>query len=185
MLKHANDGPWPQIDIEACLKDIGWLASKGSLRQELGRLTDEQLIEARDEARSWLALLGGYGLMFEKWLGSWGPFGFVSAMGRMLSEMGAQEQALFTLVWAIGRFRGPADLREGLEAHGKPTPEMEAGLRNWERLERLRGEVPALSRVLTPQRLKAGFVAAFRGPQELERFERELDEVSQKIAETE
>jgi hypothetical protein len=103
--------------------------------------------------------------------------------------MGAQEQTLFTLVWAIGRFRSPADLREGLDAHGKPTTpemaEMEAGLQEWERLERLRGEVPALSKVLTPQRIKAGFIAAFRGPQELERFQKELVEVSREIADTE
>jgi len=183
-LKQANNGPWPKIDIEACLRDMGWLARMGSLRQQLDDLTDEQLIEARNEARSWLALLGGYGLMFERWLGRRGPFGFVSMLGRMVRDMGAQEQALFTLVWAIARYVGPAHLREGLEAHGKPTQEMEDGLREWERLERLGGEVPALSKVLTPQRIKAGFIAAFRGPQELKRFEEELDEVSQKVADT-
>ena len=184
-LRQAGDGPWPKMDIEACLKDMGWLAGRGSLRRELDHLTDEQLIEARDEACSWLVLLGGYGLMFERWSVSWGPFGFVAAMGRMLRDMGAQEQALFTLVWAMGRFRGPTDLREGLKAHSKPTQEMEDGLRDWERLERVRDEVPAVSKVLTPRRINAGFVAAFRGPQELERFERELDEARRKIAETE
>lgn len=184
-LRQVGDKPWPKVDIEACLKDMGWLASRGSLRQELGHLTDEQMNEARDEARSWLVLLGGYSLMFERWSVSWGPFGFVAAMGRMLRDMGPQEQALFTLVWAVGRFRGPADLREGLEAHGKPTQEMEDGLRDWELLGWMGDEVPAMSKVLTPRRIKAGFVAAFRGSQELERFERELDEVGRKIAETE
>src|SRR5215217_901657 len=38
-LEQADDGPWPRIDIEACLKDIGWLASNGSLQQELDNLT--------------------------------------------------------------------------------------------------------------------------------------------------
>jgi hypothetical protein len=174
-----------RVDLEACLRGMGWLTSKRSLRQELDHLTNEELIEARNEVRSWLALLGGYGLMFERWLGRWGPFGLVSVMGRMVRDMGAQEQALFTLVWAIARYRGPSDLRKGLEAHGRPTPEMEAGLRDWERLARLREEVPTLSRVLTPQRIKEGLRAASRGPQELERFEKELDEVSQKIAKTE
>lgn len=173
---------WPKIDVEACLRDIGWLATKGSLRQELTSLTDDQLIRARNETRSWLALFGGYSLMFERWLGGWGPFGFVSTLSRMVRDMGPQEQALFTLVWAIGRFRGPKHLREGLEVHGKPTPEMEAGLRDWERLEQLQKEVPALSEVLTPQRIRAGLRAAFRGPQELERFERELEEASREVA---
>jgi hypothetical protein len=57
-LEQANAGPWPKFDIEAYLKDIGRLAGKGSLQQELNCLTDKQLIEARNEARSWLALLG-------------------------------------------------------------------------------------------------------------------------------
>ncbi len=184
-LKQADAEPGLGIDIEACLRSMGWLTGKGSLQQELGYLTDEQLLEARNEVRSWLALLGGYGLMFESWLGKWGPFGLVSAMGRMVRDMGAQEQALWTLLWAIARYRGPADLRKGLEAHGRPTPEMEAGLRDWERLARLRQEVPALSRVLTPQRIKEGFGAASRGSQELEHFEKELDEESRKIAEKE
>jgi hypothetical protein len=65
------------------------------------------------------------------------------------------------------------------------APEMAAGLREGERLDQLRGEMPALSKVLTPQRIKAGFIAAFRGPQELERFEKELEEVSREIADTE
>jgi hypothetical protein len=180
-----NVNHWPRFDIEACLRGIGWLASKGSLQQELNHLTDEQLIEARNETRSWLALLGGYGLMFERWLGRWGPIRFVSAMGRVVSDMGAQEQALFTLVWAIARYRGPKHLREGLAVHGKPTPEMEAGLRDWERLEQMRSQIPALSKVLTPQRIKEGFKAAFRGQRELERFERELEDVSRQIAEAE
>ncbi len=184
-LKQADAEPGLGIDIEASLRSMGWLTGKGSLQKELSYLTDEQLLEARNEVRSWLALLGGYGLMFESWLGKWGPFGLVSAMGRMVRDMGAQEQALWTLVWAIARYRGPADLRKGLEAHGKPTPEMEAGLRDWKRLARLRQEVPALSRVLTPQRIKQGFEAASRGPQELKHFEKELDEESRKIAKTE
>jgi hypothetical protein len=62
--------------------------------------------------------------------------------------------------------------------------EMEAGLRDWERLERLSGEVPAMSKVLTPQRIKAGFIAAFQGEEELERFEKELEEVSRQVADT-
>ncbi len=184
-LKQADAVPGLEMDIEACLRSMGWLTGKGSLQKELGCLTDEQLLEARNEVRSWLALLGGYGLMFESWLGKWGPFGLVSAMGRMVRDMGAQEQALWTLVWAIARYRGPADLRKGLKAHGRPTPEMETGLRDWERLARLRQEVPALSRVLTPQRIKQGFGAASRGPQELEHFEKELDEESRRIAKSE
>lgn len=173
-----------KIDVDACLRDIGWLTDRGSLREELASLTEEQLSEARDEIRSWLALLAGYGSMFEGLLGR-GPFEFISALSRLVKEMGAQEQALWTLVWAVSRFRGPAHLREGLKAHGRPTAEMEEGLRDWERLTRLRGQVPTLAKILTPRRVMEGLRATSQGPQELERFGEELSEVSRRAAKTE
>ena len=153
------------------------------LGEELETLTDRQLLEARDEVRSWLALLGGYSLVLDQALGR-GAFE-LSALGKAIRDMKAKEQALWLLLWAVSRYRGSDKLREGLEAYGKPTQKMHEGLRDWENvlplLEPLRTEVPALSDVLAPRRLRA----ALRNPQELERFEKELEEVSRKIAETE
>ncbi len=55
------------------------VSEDSSLQQELASLTKEQLIEARNETRSWLALLGGYSLMFERWLGGSGDPAAVAA----------------------------------------------------------------------------------------------------------
>lgn len=175
--KHLEEaGLWQEIDVEDYLKDIGWLASKDSLSQELGSLTDEQLLTARDESRSWLAMLAGYDGLFDEMLGR-GSLGLFSMLGELVPHMEAEEQALWTLVWAIGRNRGPSELQEGLEAHGKPTAEMEAGLRDWQLVEKARKEVPEIAEVLTPQRIQEALVS----PQELERLAKELEEVSREV----
>ncbi len=164
---------WPEIDAESFFSSIGWLVREDSLEQHLASLTDEELLVARDEARSWLALIAGYGQLFDELLGR-GTLGPFSMLGQVVPLMGAQEQALWTLVWAIGRFRGPTEVREGLDAHGKPEPEMEVGLRDWEQLEELRREVPEVANLLTPQRIQA----ALLNPQEAERLAEELVEIS-------
>jgi hypothetical protein len=147
--------PWLEINIEGYLKGMSWLADKDSLERELAAITDEQLLEARDEVRPWLAIAAGYSLMFDEMLGR-GALGFY-AVEEAIREMGAQEQALFTLMWAIARYGGPRDLREGLEAVGRPTPEIEAGLRDWETFlrfaEQLREGVPAFAEILAPQQI--------------------------------
>jgi hypothetical protein len=177
----AGIEPNSQDDIETILRDSSRLVLEHPLGEELKTLTDEQLLEARDEVRSWLALVGGYSLVLDQALGR-GAFE-LSGLGRAIRDMKAQEQALWLLLWAVSRYRRPGELRKGLEDYGKSRPEMHEGLRDWEnllaRLERVRTEVPALSDVLAPRRIKA----ALRNPQELERFETELDEASRKIAE--
>lgn len=143
------------INIENYLKEISWLADRNSLERELAKLTDGQLLEARDEVRPWLAIAAGYSLMFDEMLGR-GTLG-ISAVDEAVRDMGAQEQGLLTLMWAISRYRGPKDLREGLEAVGKPTSEMETGLHDWEITlrfaEQLREEVPAFAEILAPQQI--------------------------------
>lgn len=172
----GDEGPWLKNRLEGYLKGIGWLTDAEFLRKKLASLTDEQLLEARDEARSWLALLGGYGLMFDRLLGK-GAFG-ISGISEALREMGAREQALFTAVWGISRFRGPESLQKGLESHGKPTPEMEEGLAAWASLEEARRMSPELADLLSPRRMRA----ALEDPRETERLAKELDEVSRRKA---
>jgi hypothetical protein len=170
-------GPPLEIDIEDYLKRMSWLADKGSLGRELATLTDEQLLEARDEVRPWLAVAAGYSLMFGETLGR-GALG-LSALDEVIREMGAQEQALFTLSWAIARYGGPEDLREGLASVGKPTSEMEAGLLDWEIslrfAERLREGVPAFAETLAPQQI----AKASRDPRHMERFMNQLHELAE------
>lgn len=148
-------GPPLGINIENYLKEISWLADKNSLERELAKLTDGQLLEARDEVRPWLAIAAGYSLMFDERLGR-GALG-ISAVDEAVRDMGAQEQGLLMLMWAISRYRESKDLREGLEAVGKPTSEMETGLRNWETTlrfaEQLREGVPAFAEILAPQKI--------------------------------
>ncbi|MDP9455396.1 MAG: hypothetical protein M3Q60_06295 [Actinomycetota bacterium] len=175
----GHEGPWLRNSLEGYLKGIGRLVDGEILERRLAAITDEQLLEARDEARSWLALLGGYGLMFDGLLGK-GAFG-ISGISEALRDMGAREQALFTAVWAISRFRGPADVREGLKVHGKPTPEMEEGLAAWTSLQEARKTSPALSNLLSPRRVKA----AWRDLRETERLAKELDEVGRREAKKE
>ncbi len=166
---------WPEIDAESFFSSLGWLVSKDSLEQQLASLTDEQLLVARDEARSWFALIAGYGQLFDDLLGR-GALGPFSMLGQVVPLMGAQEQALWTLVWAIGRFRGPTEVREGLEVHGKPQAEIEVGLRDWEQVEMIRREVPEVADLLTPQRIQA----ALLDTQEAERLAEELVEISRR-----
>jgi hypothetical protein len=168
---------WPEIDAEGFFSSIGWLVGEDSLDQQLASLTDEQLLAARDEARSWLALVAGYGQLFDELLGR-GTLGPFSMLGQVVPLMGAQEQALWTLVWAIGRFRGPTEVRKGLEAHGKPQPEMEAGLREWEKVEGMRRAIPEVADLLNPQRIQAALLDS----QEAERLAEELVEISRRKA---
>jgi hypothetical protein len=178
-IDHAGDvEPWLKENLEATLKEMSQLLGTKALKRGLTNLTDEQLLEVREQASMWLALLGGYSLMFDKMLGR-GAFG-LSAVGEAIRDMEPPDQAMWLLAWAISRYEGPERLREGIEALGKPTQEMQEGLCGWELAERLRREVPALSDVLSSQRLRT----ALRSSEERERYEAELIEVSRGIAET-
>jgi soluble lytic murein transglycosylase-like protein len=134
----------------------------------LAGLTDEQLVRARDETRR--------DLFF--WQEAYASLG----AGEWPLAMEPPDQALCLLLWAISRFKGPTDLREGLEAHAEPTPEMRAALRNWEalapHLEQLRSEVPAFADALAPQRV----MAASLDPQEAERHIAQLEDLIEKHA---
>jgi hypothetical protein len=172
-----NVEPWLKTDIATILRDVSRQLFGLSLSEELANLEDEQLLEARDEARSWMEVLDRFSRVLERAFGR-GAFG-LSGMVEAIREMGAQEQALWTLMWAVSRFRGPASLREGLEAHGKPTPEMWAGLRDWETfsqtVEELREEVPALASALAMRQI----VGALLDSRKMEAHTARLRELSE------
>lgn len=150
------------------LKEMSKFFRDYPLGEGLAGLTDEQLIQARDETRRDLTF----------WQGAYVSLG----LGEVSPATEPPYQALCLLLWAILRFEGPADLREGLEAHAKPTREMRAALRDWEALapllERLRTEVPAFADILSPQRM----MGAFLDPQETERHAAELRELIKRHA---
>lgn len=70
-------------------------------------------------------------------------------------------------------------MRESLEAHGKPTPEMWAGLRDWEAfsqtVEQLREEVPALANALAMRQI----VGALLDSRKMEAHTARLRELSE------
>lgn len=150
------------------LKELSRFFLDRPLGEGLATLTDEQLVQARDEARRDLAF----------WQGTYASLG----LGETSSATEPPDQALCLLLWSISRFEGPVDLQKGLEAHAEPTPEMRAELRDWEALapllERLRTEVPAFTDVLAPQRM----MGAFLDPQETERHAAELRELIERHA---
>ncbi len=156
---------WPEdllVEASRFLGQVRW-------SDELAPLTDEQLLQARDELRPWLDALGGYSLIFDQLLGR-GALG-LSVLGEAIRGVGPPEQGLWVLMWAIGQFRGPADLRDGIGAVGMIDPEWLDGLRSWEAFERMKDEIPGLAEALPPREL----AAALRDPERMERLQSRLE----------
>ncbi len=74
------------------------------------------------------------------------------------------EQGFWMLMWAIARFKGPEDLRTGLEANFEIDPDLLEGVRAGALLARLRMEIPGLAETLPPRE----FAAALRDPEGIE-----------------
>ncbi len=144
--------------------------------EELAGLAGEELRDARDSARPWLEMIGGYARIFEQTLGR-GALG-ITAIGEAIREAEPEDQAYFVLLWAVGRAKGPAVLREGMRANGVIDPGLREGLGAWELLYHLRREIPAVAEALPPRE----FGAAIKDPRRMERLEGRLARLRERHA---
>ncbi len=144
-----------------------WLRGR-SLCEMLSDLSDEQLLLARNQSSQWLAVLAGYGPVFD-WMFGRGRF-FFAGISEMARGMQTADKTIWLMWWAVLRFRGPMLIQKAIEGMGMPTPEMVAGLRHWEAIQRVREEFPALARIWSPKRVRA----ALRNPKRQEELNMEV-----------
>jgi len=117
-----------------------------AFRQHLELATDNDLERARDEVRTLLGLLTGFGAVF----GRRAP---LLALFRELDATTPLGQAMFLMLWLVFRQGDPA-------------------LQTLQLLQMLATKIPAVEDLLTPER----FVRALRSKQTLRIFETELQE---------
>jgi len=165
----GND-PWlPGAWVEEALGEGAKWLGEVVWTDELAASSDEQLLQARDETRFVLALFGGFSLAFDELIGR-GAFG-LSVLGEAIRVMGPPEQGSWLLMWAAARFRGPAELRAGLEENFAIEPEMLEGVQSSMLLRQLKVEFPGMAEALPPHEL----AASLRDPDRMDELQARLD----------
>jgi hypothetical protein len=135
-----------------------WMARFASepLRDKLDRLSDEELIAARDEARDFITWAISFGEIMQWLFGRWGlGFGFLArALQRVVAD--AKSQAFMLLVFQAAKH--DPELGEGLETLRPTFDEWNTtGYPNWKRLMFLADQLPSIRPMLTPERFRAAF----------------------------
>lgn len=120
-----------------------------------------------------LELFGGFSYVLDKLIGR-GAFG-LSVLGETIRGMEPPEKGFWLLMWAIARFRGPEDLRAGLEENFVIEPELLEGIRSGALLARLRAKISGLAEILHPRE----FAAALRDPECMKLLQNRLDRFSE------
>jgi len=165
----AGNEPWlPEDWAGTGLEELSRFIGGIRWSDELAGFSDDELIAARDAARSWLEIIGGYARIAQQTMGR-GALG-ITALGESIREADPEDQACWFLLWAVGRIKGPSALREWLTINWEVAPEWDEGLGDWELLEYMRQEIPAVAEG-PPLR---EFGAALKDPQRMERLETRL-----------
>ncbi len=139
--------------LEETFGEDGWPLRGVVLADELAALSDEQLVQACDETRFVLDLFGGVSMVSDDLFGR-GALG-ISVLGEAIRGMEDPERALWMLIWAVARFRGPEALRAELERNFRIEPELLEGVEHGKLLMRMKVEIPELAEALPPREFAA------------------------------
>jgi hypothetical protein len=154
-LAHARIGragaePWLQDGIGPDLARLSEFISRHPMN-ELARASDDELDQARQQLRAFLATVTAAATYIGYLFGD-EAFGF-GPIARALKLEHPRRQAFFLLAFA-GMRREP-DLHVGIETLAALQPQAEAARRAQQAMEQMRIEVPGFEELFSPERLRA------------------------------
>jgi hypothetical protein len=146
----ANADPWLEGDLTPDLARLGHLVAANPM-VELAQQPDAKLDAARIEVKEFLTTITIAARMFAR-LFDKDAFGY-GMLGDLFSLKEGKGQATLLLGWLL--LRQDESLHEGMRQMARLSEQAQAMERLYEVSEDLRQEVPALSSVLSPERLGA------------------------------
>lgn len=135
------------IDSEASLTNLMHVLEAGEIERTAEIASDDELVQAREEVRTFLEFAETFGPISEQILGH-GLLG-LSALGQAASKIPPFEQGLFVLLWRALRWAGFSDNMDTILAAMRQWDQV--WLPTFRQLQQLRMEVPAFSEILAPQ----------------------------------
>lgn len=174
-------GPLYSGESEDLLREmsrtIGRIFAPEVLQEELGKLTDGDLVRARDEIRLVLAPIEMFSVFADRIFGR-GAFGLSLALDA-LHRTDPLAQAWGLVVWIMFGRRGTAEMQENMEGYLRDAPGMQSQLRWAPLLGRLVLEVPALGELFSPRQPRT----AFRRPEAMMSLQDQIDQFREQHAE--
>jgi hypothetical protein len=145
--------PWLKDGIEAGLITLSQNLREMPPGHDITTRTDLDLLQARDEVRTFLQLVNGFSHLAEYY---WGKYAFgMSAMAQAIQEARADDQAMMLLFWLDMRSWG---LGEAMDVFAGLAQQWES---LWSQtvtaLQLLAREVPETADVLEPKRMRTAF----------------------------
>jgi hypothetical protein len=145
----VNAGPWLTGDTGVVLQKLSSCLHYHPLGEDLGTLSEAELLNAREEVRCFLFTLESISRVFDSMF-SRGAFGF-SALADTIREFGARDQAFFLLSWRMFRTWGLGSGMDQILAAARLWQQIQFPL--FQGLQQLRDEVPITAEVLASKQM--------------------------------
>lgn len=146
----ATGRPWLDSDPRQDFEAISQRVDPHSLAKAAGEISDEQLREARDKARAFVAVISGLGMIMratgDRW--SYGYAAFGAIFDDMCSTPRGQAQFMLFFLSCVA-----ADGTEGIDQIISQAPQVAQAVRQFEAIKALREAVPEVGEAVSMQML--------------------------------